>query len=46
MEFKTVLKEKIDYIETLLNEYMPKEEGYQSKFNKMGVEEDFNVGEE
>lgn len=29
MEFKDVLKEKIDYIETLLNEYMPKEEGYQ-----------------
>lgn len=29
MEFKTVLKEKIGYIETLLNEYMPKEEGYQ-----------------
>lgn len=29
MEFKDVLKEKINYIETLLNEYMPKEEGYQ-----------------
>lgn len=29
MEFKDVLKEKTDYIETLLNEYMPKEEGYQ-----------------
>ncbi|HBI93762.1 MAG TPA: farnesyl-diphosphate synthase [Terrisporobacter glycolicus] len=26
---KDVLKEKINYIETLLNEYMPKEEGYQ-----------------
>lgn len=29
MEFKQVLKEKIGYIEKLLNEYMPKEEGYQ-----------------
>lgn len=29
MEFKDVLKQKIDYIETLLNKYMPKEEGYQ-----------------
>ncbi|WP_343343474.1 polyprenyl synthetase family protein [Terrisporobacter petrolearius] len=29
MEFKDVLKEKVNYIETLLNEYMPKEEGYQ-----------------
>lgn len=29
MEFKDVLKQKIDYIETLLNRYMPKEEGYQ-----------------
>lgn len=29
MEFKDVLKGKINYIETLLNEYMPKEEGYQ-----------------
>lgn len=29
MEFKEVLKQKIDYIETLLNKYMPKEEGYQ-----------------
>ncbi|MCC3867277.1 polyprenyl synthetase family protein [Terrisporobacter mayombei] len=29
MEFKDVLKEKINYIEALLNEYMPKEEGYQ-----------------
>ena len=34
MEFKTVLKEKIDYIETLLNEYMPKEEGYQKTIMK------------
>lgn len=34
MEFKTVLKEKIDYIETLLNEYMPKEEGYQQTIMK------------
>lgn len=29
MEFKQVLKEKIGYIEGILNEYMPKEEGYQ-----------------
>lgn len=29
MEFKHVLDEKIEYIETLLNKYMPKEEGYQ-----------------
>lgn len=29
MEFKQVLKEKIGCIEKLLNEYMPKEEGYQ-----------------
>lgn len=29
MEFKDVLNGKINYIETLLNEYMPKEEGYQ-----------------
>lgn len=29
MQFKDVLKGKINYIETLLNEYMPKEEGYQ-----------------
>jgi len=29
MEFKDVLKGKINYIETLLNEHMPKEEGYQ-----------------
>ena len=29
MEFKDVLKQKIDNIETLLNKYMPKEEGYQ-----------------
>ncbi len=29
MEFKQVLKEKIGYIGKLLNEYMPKEEGYQ-----------------
>lgn len=34
MEFKVVLKEKIDYIETLLNEYMPKEEGYQHTIMK------------
>ncbi len=34
MEFKVVLKEKIDYIETLLNEYMPKEEGYQQTIMK------------
>ena len=34
MEFKNVLKEKIDYIETLLNEYMPKEEGYQQTIMK------------
>ena len=29
MEFKAVLKEKASYIEKLLKEYMPKEEGYQ-----------------
>lgn len=29
MEFKKLLKEKIDYIEELLRLYMPKEEGYQ-----------------
>lgn len=29
MEFKDILKVKIGYIEELLNEYMPKEEGYQ-----------------
>lgn len=34
MEFKNVLKEKICYIETLLNEYMPKEEGYQKTIMK------------
>ena len=34
MEFKDVLKKKIDYIETLLNEYMPKEEGYQQTIMK------------
>lgn len=34
MEFKDVLKKKIDYIETLLNEYMPKEEGYQQTIIK------------
>ena len=34
MEFKNVLEEKIDYIETLLNEYMPKEEGYQQTIMK------------
>ena len=31
MEFKEILKRKIDYIEELLNEYMPKEEGYQHR---------------
>ncbi|MEG0855022.1 MAG: polyprenyl synthetase family protein [Terrisporobacter sp.] len=30
MEFKQQLKENINYIETLLNDYMPKEEGYQN----------------
>lgn len=34
MEFKDVLKKKINYIETLLNEYMPKEEGYQQTIMK------------
>ena len=34
MEFKQVLKEKIGYIEKLLNEYMPKEEGYQKTIMK------------
>ena len=29
MEFNQTLKEKANYIENLLNEYMPKEEGYQ-----------------
>lgn len=29
MEFKQTLIEKANYIENLLNEYMPKEEGYQ-----------------
>lgn len=29
MQFKKTLKEKSDYIEKLLKEYMPKEEGYQ-----------------
>ncbi len=29
MEFKVVLKEKANYIEQLLNKYMPTEEGYQ-----------------
>ena len=29
MEFKEILKNKIDYVEKLLMEYMPKEEGYQ-----------------
>lgn len=29
MEFKQILKEKANHIENLLNEYMPKEEGYQ-----------------
>ena len=31
MEFKDILKVKIGYIEELLNEYMPEEEGYQKK---------------
>lgn len=34
MEFKDILKQKIDYIETLLNKYMPKEEGYQQTIIK------------
>lgn len=34
MKFKDVLKKKINYIETLLNEYMPKEEGYQQTIMK------------
>lgn len=34
MEFKDVLNGKINYIETLLNEYMPKEEGYQQTIMK------------
>ena len=29
MEFKEILKNKIDYVEKLLMAYMPKEEGYQ-----------------
>ena len=29
MEFKEILKQKIDYVEKLLIDYMPKEEGYQ-----------------
>ena len=29
MEFKKLLNDKIKYIETLLNDYMPKEQGYQ-----------------
>ena len=29
MEFKQLLKERINYIESLLNNYTPKEEGYQ-----------------
>lgn len=34
MEFKAVLKEKAIYIEKLLKEYMPKEEGYQKTIMK------------
>ena len=34
MEFKKILKSKIDYIETLLKDYMPKEEGYQQTIMK------------
>ena len=34
MEFKESLKEKSKYIESLLNEYMPKEEGYQATIMK------------
>ncbi|WP_455538146.1 polyprenyl synthetase family protein [Terrisporobacter sp.] len=34
MEFKKILNEKIIYIEKLLNEYMPKEEGYQKTIMK------------
>lgn len=34
MEFKEILNRKIDYIEDLLNEYMPKEEGYQQTIMK------------
>ena len=30
MEFKQSLKEKSNYIERLLSEYMPKEDGYQA----------------
>lgn len=30
MPFKDELKSKSEYIESLLKEYMPKEEGYQS----------------
>ncbi len=34
MEFKEILKDKINYIETLLKKYMPKEEGYQETIMK------------
>ena len=34
MEFKEILKNKIDYVENLLQEYMPKEEGYQETIMK------------
>ena len=34
MEFKEILNRKIDYIEDLLNEYMPKEEEYQQNIMK------------
>lgn len=33
MEFKEILKNKIDYVEKLLMAYMPKEEGYQKTIN-------------
>lgn len=34
MEFKQSLQERANYIESLLNEYMPKEEGYQQTIMK------------
>ena len=34
MEFKEILKDKINYIETLLKKYMPKEEGHQKTIMK------------
>ena len=34
MEFKEILKQKIDYVEKLLIDYMPKEEGYQETIMK------------